>query len=54
MRRFSTLSPANKKKLYFTHFNHTNYILRNDKEAYNNVVELGFSIAEEGQTFSIN
>ncbi len=54
MRRFSNLSSTNKKKLYFTHFNHTNYILRNDKEAYNNVVDLGFSIAEEGQTFSIN
>jgi len=54
MKRFANLSSSNKKKLYFTHFNHTNYILRNDKEAYNNVLELGFSITEEGQTFNIN
>ena len=54
MNNFSSLSSYNKEKIYFTHFNHTNHILKNDKQAYNNVLENGFRIAEEGQIFNIN
>jgi len=49
----SYLSDNDKKKIYFIHFNHTNKILSN-KESYDKVLDLGFSISKEGQLFEVN
>ena len=54
MNRFSNLSNRDKKKLHFIHFNHTNGILQKDRQLYDKVLDLGFSISEEGQSFNIN
>ena len=48
------LSGTDKSKLHFIHFNHTNGILKEDKQLYNQVLDLDFSISQEGQIFNIN
>ncbi len=44
--RFSSLSPADKAKVYFIHFNHTNPLLQEGSVAQQQVESAGFSIAK--------
>ena len=49
MNLFSKLSLKDKKKIYFTHLNHTNPLLINNSRAQKEVFKNGFNIAIEGQ-----
>lgn len=51
MELLSDIETAAKKKIYFTHFNHTNRILDQDGEKKKVVQEKGFNILEDGDTF---
>jgi pyrroloquinoline quinone biosynthesis protein B len=53
MARFSSLSPAEKQKVRFIHFNHTNPALWPDSEARDNISENGFRVAEEGEQIDL-
>ncbi len=44
---FASLAPADKKKIHFIHFNHTNPILQKNSAAAQNVIKQGFDIAIE-------
>ena len=46
---FSELSDADKQKVYFIHFNHTNPLLIEESSAQKEVFEKGFNLAIEGQ-----
>ncbi|KMQ65742.1 pyrroloquinoline quinone biosynthesis protein PqqB [Chryseobacterium angstadtii] len=48
MELFKNLSPKEKKKVFFIHFNHTNKILRTDSEQSRQVLKNGFNIARLG------
>ena len=54
MSRLSNFSDADKKKVNFIHFNHTNGILNEDHKIYNEVLAEGFSLSKEGQVFNFN
>lgn len=45
---FSDLSPAEKKRVYFIHFNHTNPLLDDTSDERKAVVRAGFSVARRG------
>ena len=49
---FKTLSSADKSKIYFIHFNHTNPLLWSEK-ARSQVEQLNFNLATDAFTFSI-
>jgi pyrroloquinoline quinone biosynthesis protein B len=49
MALFSTLSDADKQKVHFIHFNHTNPLLIEGSTAQKEVLKKGFNIAKEGQ-----
>ncbi len=49
MERFEDLSDEEKSRVYFIHLNHTNPALVPGSEAREEVLEIGFGIAEEGQ-----
>ena len=49
MKLFSTLSDADKQKVNFIHFNHTNPLLIEGSTARKQVFEKGFNLAKEGQ-----
>lgn len=49
---FKPLPLSEKSKIHFIHFNHTNPVLQKDSEAFKNVLQQGFQIAEEGQIFN--
>ena len=51
MARLSQLSKLDKKRVYFTHLNHTNDALRENTSAYKSIISQGFSIASENQIF---
>ncbi|HWR32168.1 MAG TPA: MBL fold metallo-hydrolase [Chitinophagaceae bacterium] len=51
MELFDTLSPEEKKKVWFIHFNHTNPLVRKDPAACNEVKNNGFNTAIQGQLF---
>jgi|TARA_B100001029_G_C15006859_1_gene421685 pyrroloquinoline quinone biosynthesis protein B len=51
MARLSKLSKSYKKRVHFIHLNHTNNALRKTTSTYKNIIESGFSISEENQTF---
>ena len=53
MKRLSNLSSHYKKRVHFIHLNHTNDILRNESDAFNNVIDNNFSLAKEDQFFKI-
>jgi pyrroloquinoline quinone biosynthesis protein B len=53
MKLFSELSTKEKSKIHFIHFNHTNPVLRKESDAYKEVIDNGFNIAEEGQKIFI-
>ena len=48
MERFSGLSPEDKQKVYFIHFNHTNPLLNENSTAVKTVQANGFQIARKG------
>jgi pyrroloquinoline quinone biosynthesis protein B len=49
MELFSSLSNADKQKVHFIHFNHTNPLLTEGSTAQKEVFEKGFNLAKEGQ-----
>jgi pyrroloquinoline quinone biosynthesis protein B len=49
MALFSTLSDADKQKVHFIHFNHTNPLLIEGSTAQKEVLKKGFNIAKEGE-----
>ena len=49
MELFSSLSDADKQKVHFIHFNHTNPLLIEGSSAQNEVIKNGFNLAKEGQ-----
>jgi len=49
MELFSSLSDADKQKVHFIHFNHTNPLLIEESSAQKEVFEKGFNLAKEGQ-----
>ena len=53
MSLFSGLSPKEKGKVYFIHFNHTNPVLIPDSEQSKTVEKNGFHIARKGQIFTM-
>jgi len=50
---FSALDKMDRKKVNFTHLNHTNNVLRKGSEAEKDVEQQGFKIAYEGMVISI-
>ena len=52
MNTFAGLSEADKKKVMFIHFNHTNPILRDTKE-YQEVIDAGYQVAREGMAIEL-
>ena len=53
VKRFAGLSPAEKKKIYFIHINHTNPLLNPGSSEYQKLIDEGFLIAERGMEFSL-
>ena len=53
MKQFSTLDKMDRKKVNFTHMNHTNNVLREGSEARKDVIQQGFQIAYDGMVISI-
>ncbi|MGY8918372.1 MAG: MBL fold metallo-hydrolase [Flavobacteriales bacterium] len=49
MSLFSTLSDADKQKVHFIHFNHTNPLLIEESSAQQEVLKKGFNLAKESQ-----
>ena len=49
MELFSTLSDADKQKIHFIHFNHTNPLLIEGSTAQKEVLKKGFNLTKEGQ-----
>ena len=45
---FKNLKLKEKKKIYFTHLNHTNPLLHSDSEEYKSLISKGFNVANEG------
>jgi pyrroloquinoline quinone biosynthesis protein B len=50
---FSSLSKANKKKIHFIHFNHSNPLLQAGSDAQKYVLEKGFNFAKEGMVLEL-
>ena len=50
---FSALDKTDRKKVNFTHLNHTNNVLREGSEARKDVIQQGFQIAYDGMVISI-
>ena len=53
MSLFETLSPKDRSKIYFIHFNHTNPVLDIHSAAYKRVIDAGFHIAKFKDTFEL-
>ncbi|MFS4415478.1 MBL fold metallo-hydrolase [Maribacter sp. 2307ULW6-5] len=53
MALFAQLPSAEKKKIHFIHFNHTNPLLRSGGAASKSVRAKGFAIAPKGQVFEL-
>lgn len=53
MEKFSTLSAAEKQKIYFIHFNHTNPLLNKESEQAKTVLKNGFKIASIHQVIEL-
>ena len=51
--RLSNLSNQHRKRVHFIHLNHTNDVLREKSDAFNDVIGEGFSLAKENQYFEI-
>lgn len=53
MAKFEGLSAAEKSKIHFIHFNHTNAVLDENSEATKAVLASGLQIARQGQIFEL-
>jgi pyrroloquinoline quinone biosynthesis protein B len=53
MNLFKDLPPAEKKKIYFIHFNHTNPVINKKSKQYRLVVQNGFNIAAINTVFPL-
>ena len=53
IKRFSPLVAIDRKKVNFTHLNHSNNVLRFDSKERNEVIKQGFEIASDGVIYSI-
>ena len=53
IKMLSDLSPADREKIHFIHFNHTNDAIRPDSNIYKMILDSGFSISEENQKFNL-
>lgn len=53
LERFSSLPASKKANFYFIHLNHTNPCLNPQSDEYHRVINSGFKIAQEGQTYPI-
>jgi pyrroloquinoline quinone biosynthesis protein B len=53
MSLFSQLTPEEKSKIYFIHFNHTNPLLNNNSKAYESVIESGYLVGYENLEVSL-
>ncbi|MEY8020406.1 MBL fold metallo-hydrolase [Muriicola sp. SD30] len=53
MTLFNSLPPAQKQKIYFIHFNHTNPLLSPESKEYKKVISNGFRVAEFGEEFEL-
>lgn len=53
MNKFKNLSKAEKDKIYFIHFNHTNPVLQKNSEQEKQVIENGFHISKINDTFNL-
>ena len=54
MNILSDLNKEIKRKVHFIHFNHTNNVLREDSDEYNEVISNGFSLSKEMQSYNIS
>jgi len=54
MARLSDLDLEQKRKIHFIHFNHTNGVLQDESAAANSVIENGFLLSKEMQSFKIS
>ena len=54
IKMLSDLSPADRKKIHFIHFNHTNDAIRYKSKIHERILDNGFSISRENQQFIIS
>ena len=54
MEMLCNLKFDDKQKIHFIHFNHTNDAIRDGSDAYNTIVNNGFSISKENQKFNLS
>ena len=54
MDKLSNLDLDLKRKIRFIHFNHTNDVLRDGSDAAKNVIDNGFLLSKEMQSFEIS
>lgn len=50
---FQSITPADKKKIFFIHFNHTNPLLQKDSPQTKEVLRKGFQVARRGMVLSL-
>lgn len=53
MKLFKDLSRAEKRKIYFIHFNHTNPVINKKTKQYSQVIQNGFNIAHVNSIFPL-
>ena len=53
MKKFQTMRPIEKQKIFFIHINHTNPLLDAESNASDIVQNKGFNIAKEGMQFKL-
>jgi pyrroloquinoline quinone biosynthesis protein B len=53
IKRFSPLVAIDRKKVNFTHLNHTNKVLRQNSEERNEIIAQGFQVASDGMVCSM-
>lgn len=53
MQLFESLSPEEKSKIHFIHFNHTNPALNPESEKYKMIIKKGFKVAQFGATLKL-
>ena len=50
---FSCLDKEDRKKIFFTHLNHTNLALNENSSEYNDVITSGYNILKDRQIFKL-
>ncbi len=53
MKLFDTLQAKHRSKIYFIHINHTNPLLDPGSKEYQNVIDKGYHVAQEGMTLCL-